>query len=731
MPYTTDATPDAKSPVVESPSSLNQGPRSGAGPGTIDFSGLSAALLNRSGELLPAWFPAGELNGHEYQVGSLRGEAGSSLSINLNTGKWADFAEDAKGGDLISLYAACQGIKQSEAAKRLARDIGFNLCPNAAMKRPTNDNGSNPKPAVVKPPVGTPPPSMHHFEHGEPSRSWCYREADGEPLFYVARYDVEGGKQFSPWSWDGFKWIAKGWAAPRPLHGLDLLAQRPDARVLIVEGEKAADAARDMVGDTYVVVTWPFGAKAVDTVDWSPLRGRSVLVWPDADEAGIAAGQQIAAKLAPDCPEVKVIDVLIGDSLPPGYDAADALEDGWSLESFEAWSSPLARMIKRSPEVSPNPDGTDDGGSGERPNVTPLYRRDAGTLLAVDLSTVPEPPPTPMLFGGRLAANYPNSLYGGGGQGKSLFALALASAAVAGKRFCGLDLPNGPVLYLDWELSQDGQAHRAYQIARGLGLEAPPKGLLYLAPTNCLPKLIDQTADLIEREKPVLVIVDSMGPASGGSPEDAEETITLFNAIRRFGVSSLILDHQSKTQQGQDSRQKTIFGSVYKFNLSRSVIQLERIASAPGELRLLLRHTKSNFGPYVDDLALLARFSRDTVKFEMVDQTTDPAYAKVATVAEKILSSLLNDGPATSECLADRINEALKTVKNQVTQLRKANRIEESGKQNRQALWDLRKMNVPSSQLYIGGTRDAQVGASEEIKVEVPQPGCELEPSYE
>lgn len=32
--------------------------------------------------------------------------------------------------------------------------------------------------------------------------------------------------------------------------------------------------------------TAPNGAQAPDKVDWSPLKGRAAVVWPDADEAG-------------------------------------------------------------------------------------------------------------------------------------------------------------------------------------------------------------------------------------------------------------------------------------------------------------------------------------------------------------------------------------------------------------------------------------------------------------
>ena len=359
------------------------------GSGPLDFEGLATALLSHSRGFLSVWFPAGKLVGHEYKVGSLRGEAGSSLSVNVDTGEWADFAGDVKGGDIISLYAAIEGIQQGEAAKRLAQEIGFNLSPNGTPKHSPNGNGTKPEPKIVKPPAGTAPPSMRHFRHGEPSSSWCYLDAAGEALFWIARYDPPGQrKEFVPWTWNGSQWDMKAWPEPRPLFGLDILAEHPDAPVLIVEGEKAADAARTIVGVASVVVSWPGGAAAWSKVDWSPLKGRKVLLWPDADrhtarteeeakKSGVEVGgvlpygkqpgpramEGIAAIVAAICPEVKIIDVGIDLERAEGWDAADAVEDGWSSEAFEAWAARRAKIFARTPVDSDA--ASDDAAAGK------------------------------------------------------------------------------------------------------------------------------------------------------------------------------------------------------------------------------------------------------------------------------------------------------------------------------------------------------------------------------
>ena len=59
---------------------------------SIDFQGLNARLLPQLSTLVPQWLPNGKRQGREYVVGGLDGSPGDSLSINLSTGVWKDFA---------------------------------------------------------------------------------------------------------------------------------------------------------------------------------------------------------------------------------------------------------------------------------------------------------------------------------------------------------------------------------------------------------------------------------------------------------------------------------------------------------------------------------------------------------------------------------------------------------------------------------------------------------------
>lgn len=112
----------------------------------------------------------------------------------------------------------------------------------------------------------------------------------------------------------------------KPLYGLHLLAQRPDADVLMVEGEKAAEAARSLFPDS-VVVTWAGGANNARKVDVEPLAGRRVTAWPDNDPAGRQAARLVlACSIEAGAKAAAMVDVP--DAFPAKWDLADPLPAG-------------------------------------------------------------------------------------------------------------------------------------------------------------------------------------------------------------------------------------------------------------------------------------------------------------------------------------------------------------------------------------------------------------------
>src|SRR3989338_11383677 len=106
-----------------------------------DFKRINAAALSSIEGILSRWLPGGKRNGHEYQaINPTRPDSKlGSFSINCNTGAWADFASDDKGGDLVALVAYLEGSKQGEPAKRLAEFLGIATEKTDPAKRATSD----------------------------------------------------------------------------------------------------------------------------------------------------------------------------------------------------------------------------------------------------------------------------------------------------------------------------------------------------------------------------------------------------------------------------------------------------------------------------------------------------------------------------------------------------------------------------------------------------------------
>ena len=190
-------------------------------------------------------------------------------------------------------------------------------------------------------------PSVHSYRHrqlGQPVQVWPYRHADGELAGYAARWDRrDGGKEFRPLVLEGGRWQPKGIPEPRPLYNLPELGERPDAPVLVVEGEKTSDAARELL-PAYVLVTSMNGAKAPHLSDWKPLKGREVVVWPDNDFDGQRYARTVA-ELVLDEGASKARIVQLPEGLPSKWDLADPVPDGVDVERLVADAEPVVSDV--------------------------------------------------------------------------------------------------------------------------------------------------------------------------------------------------------------------------------------------------------------------------------------------------------------------------------------------------------------------------------------------------
>ena len=274
-------------------------------------------------------------------------------------------------------------------------------------------------------PTNSPP---EHWEHGEPDFVHKYADTAGRPVGVIMRWDLPDGKKtISQCSWMRHKkterctWRWQAFNAPRPLYRGELLNKMPGADVVIVEGEKAADALASKLPD-HVVLSWAGGCKAINQSDWAVLEGRNVSIWADNDEPGRTAAKQLQG-----ITEGNLIDAP--SDKPEGWDAADAVAEGWTTEGLqELLTTSVERQTFNVKEGNEGRPRSLDEAKARRPDVII-----DGLLYAK----------SKLLIGGVAKA------------GKSHFAMSLASCMASGQPFLQWEAPEPQrVLYIDFELHE-------------------------------------------------------------------------------------------------------------------------------------------------------------------------------------------------------------------------------------------------------------------------------------
>ncbi len=384
-----------------------------------------------------------------------------------------------------------------------------------------------------------------------------------------------------------------------------------------------------------------------------------------------------------------------------------------------------ARMVAdsggESPSQRPHPYIDRDAGTEAKdreisvPTSPSLYK--GGTLgrkpEVVCLADVEHPGPRRYVWQNLVLSAYATLLYGAGGVAKSFIALALALAVSLGQEsWLGRRIEGGSVLYLDFELNVEEMARRVWELCRGAGLEKPPEDLLYVsAAGHAVRGAFEVAREACEEHDVKLLILDSLGPALQGDAEAARDIINFFaeriEPLRATGVSVLIVDHQSKTQTGQSYQGKEAFGSVYKTNLARSVIQVEATERGEGTLTVRLRQKKHNFGPLAEPFGVKLFFSEEAVSLDAVELKAAELAEEATLTATERVKLALEDGPAYPWEIAETTGVPLKTVKNTLTGLRKQGVVEPTGEVEGRA--EQVRLSVPSSQPYKGqddGTMD-------------------------
>ncbi len=141
--------------------------------------------------------------------------------------------------------------------------------------------------------------TVHSFTSQAVKNGWKlteypYLKANGIVHFKMVRQDKPDGKMILPFLPDGTCAYPKG---KRSLYNLPAIIRKGSGdKVVIVEGEKCAEAAKRVFPDC-VVTTWAGGGSSIKSTDWEPLKNTTVLLIADTDESGRKAMQKVFLKL--------------------------------------------------------------------------------------------------------------------------------------------------------------------------------------------------------------------------------------------------------------------------------------------------------------------------------------------------------------------------------------------------------------------------------------------------
>ena len=309
----------------------------------------------------------------------------------------------------------------------------------------------------------------------------------------------------------------------RPLYRLPEWTTSPS--VVLVEGEGKADALHS-VG---VVATSAMqGARApIEKTDWSPLAGKTVIIWPDNDEPGLIYAKSASVKLASIGCMVKL--VLIPADKPAKWDAGDCVAEGGDVAAI------LATAI----EVASQP----------KPRIRIL-----------DLDELENLPPPSFLIDDVMTEGGLSVIWGRSGGMKSFVALDMAMCIATGLPWHGRPVKQGLVVYLAAEGSH-GLGRRAIGWRRTRGRDLP-KPLFKLIPHSVAltgDDLDAMVAAILALEaRPVLIIIDTLARTFGAGDENKQADMNAYvsaaDRLREVTGANVLIVHHSGVHEDKRER---------------------------------------------------------------------------------------------------------------------------------------------------------------------------------
>jgi len=478
---------------------------------------VKAACEARVKEVVRYLYPRAIFGPKDARVGSVDGDKGSSMSIALTSGvagQWLDHATGERG-DILTLWQRALSVDFASAIQEADKWVGGSPSQKAQARHQVE---------VAKP---SPPETVQREVATYP-----YLSPSGETLFEVVRFDehdaatgepvLKGGKVskvYKPRQPSGQFGYPPG---PRPLYRLPEIERSRE--IVFVEGEKAADAIHQC---GWVATSAPGGATTnLEAIDWRPLAGKTVILWPDNDEPGRKLMLGVEAKLKSIGCTVRW--VALPDDVPAKWDAADAGEEE------------IHALLNRSAEV----------------------KRAAVRFITIADLAARKPPE--WIVDQILPEGAFSVLYGPSGSYKTFLALDMALSVACGVEWRGVAVRPMPVAYVAGE-GVGGLYKRIlpWMVARSQG-RTPAFHILdhsvQMTEAEHLDALVAGVEDLAV--KPGLIILDTLarnfGSGDENSTQDMNRFVAAVDTLRKATGAHVMAIHHTGKEASKGARGSSV-----------------------------------------------------------------------------------------------------------------------------------------------------------------------------
>ena len=454
------------------------------------------------------------------------------------------------------------------------------------------------------------------------------RDAAGELQAVHVRLDRSDGSKLMPWrlpdgtTEDG---LQRRSVTSLPLYGSEHVAGwAADAGIVVVEGEKAADALR--AAGIRVLATVTGAEHQPDRAALEVVRGRSVTLWPDAD----AIGRKYMLGLARDLEGIAagVTWLEPPDDAPKGWDAADLLgladDPTAALASVRDRIGPVSEMLSADPPVP----------SGRNEKTLPY-------ITARQLSA--ETPEHPEAVGFAVARGCITDLSGKTKlAGKTTWLLQGVRAVLAGSLFMGRPTERSAVVML----SEQGRPSLRAGLERAGLLDADDLYLVLWHDARGLPwpETVAQAIELCHEKGAGLLIVDTLpqfARLAGDAENDSGAALATMEPLQAAAASGLAVLVSRHDRKGTYARSG---GDVGETGRGSSAF------TGTVDIVVSIRRGGDGERPTVRHLHCLSRF--DDLPDELVIDLADDGYRVIGSAAayaqlearETILASLPSAG---------------------------------------------------------------------------------------